>query len=243
MPRPKPRTGQPRVTNQPFNMDRLPLAVHDAINHLKTELGKSWKYIETLSTMPYHPDWAKAGNVGKFGFVDWHGLPLDTLNLFPDLRLPAASLQRWFDVRIAQVKKEVLERSAAARELAEAFVGKQLPDSAVMNAASDVIFAKMQSQDDKSKKDAARALLALAEVMQVKRANDIKERAVAVAERVIAKKEKEWNLKFRLIQQDLDKTAKAAASGKDITLDDINKIRERTFGLPALQLKHSGTGA
>ncbi len=107
----KPKTGQPRLWNQPLKIDRLPPSVHEAIITLRNKAGKTWPEIEELSALP----------ADKGGFVEWENLPTPVLELFPEMRLPHSNLHRWYDIRVDQVQKQVMEYSAKAREIAQAF--------------------------------------------------------------------------------------------------------------------------
>src|SRR5579864_5566394 len=106
---------------------------------------------------------------------------------FAGKRLPHTSLQRWWDLRVAQVRKEVEARSAAAREIAAGFAGKgveRLPD-AVRNALSDQVFALMQVSDEKSRDKVRRGLLELGLLLADFRRLDIQQqRADAETKRI-----------------------------------------------------------
>lgn len=137
----RPKTGEPRKSKQPLKIDRLPAAAQDAIKALY-DRGRTWVEIEAQSALPYSADWEKDGQ----GFIDWPSVDADALDLFPGLRLPKSSLQRWFDLRVSQVRAQVLAESAKAREWAQAFAGNDLPETnaAVMNAMRDQVFTLMQ---------------------------------------------------------------------------------------------------
>lgn len=231
--KPRRRTGEPRLVNQPLSIDLLPFEVHEAIKYLRSMRGMSWPEIERISSLPYSADWKD--KVG--GFVNWEALPTHILEKFPELRLPHSNLHRWWDVRVEQAAREVLARSEQARELAQAFASAGIDgaDEAVMNAARDVIFTLLQRQDDKGRAGAAKALLGLAELMQMSRANDIKERKVAVDEKKLKTLEAREELTRRKLQTETEKAAKKLQSGGELTLDDLNRIRERTFGLPPVE--------
>ena len=132
----RPRTGETRKTNQPLKIDKLPEDVRDAILEQRNVKGKTWEEIEELSAVP------KANG----GFMDWDALPLPVLELFPEMRLPHSSLHRWYDLRVTQVRRQVMAESEKARAFAATFVGKKLAGSnaAVMNAMRDQVFALMR---------------------------------------------------------------------------------------------------
>jgi hypothetical protein len=183
MKKPRPKTGEKREVKRPLNIDRLPVEVRDAILQLRDN-GKTWPEIEELSSLPYNEAWSTKGG----GFVNWEGLTTPVLELFPDLKLPHSNLHRWYDLRVSQVVAETMARSAQAREIAAAFAKSIVvgDDDAVMNAARDQIMSVLaEDATPKGRMKAAGALIALAEMMQQRRSNDIKERKVAVEEKSI----------------------------------------------------------
>jgi len=223
--RKRPATGDARKTHHPLKIDRLPVLVQAAICDLYRG-GFTWMEIEQLSKQP----------IAERGFVEWDKLDTEVLELFPGRYIPHSNLHRFYDLRIAQVKKSVMERSSQAREVAEAFANSVVEggSEAVVNAARDTIMtvlAEDNSAGGRSK--AARALVGLAEVMQTARANDIKERKVAVDERKMAQMEKDAELRSERMQQETQSAAKKLTKG-ELTLDDLNKLRRNTFGLPPL---------
>jgi hypothetical protein len=228
MTKPRVKTGDKRAVNRPLNIDRLPPHVHDAILQLKNQLGKTWDEIEALSAEEFKQD-------GKGGFIDWESLPTDVLELFPNLRLPHSSLHRWYDLRVSQVTREAIARTAQAREIAATFskaiVGKQ--DEAVINAATAQLMGLLaEDASPKARISATRGLIVLAEVMQSVRANTIKERKVAVDERKLKALEAREELSRRKLEQETENAAKKLGKGGEVTLEDLNRLRERTFGLP-----------
>jgi hypothetical protein len=230
----RPRTGEKRQVNQPLKIDRLPPEVRDTIQYLYNVAGKTWDEIEELSSLEYSEKWRD----GKGGFVNWHDLPLSVLELFPEMRLPRTSLHRWFDLRIQQVSRSVMERSAQAREIAEAFAAATVKgaDEAVINAARDQILSILtEDMTPKNRMSAAKALISLGEVMQGARANTIRERKVAVDERKLIQLEKDAELKRKRLEQETNDAAKKIEGGGRVTVDDINRIRAATFGLPPIK--------
>lgn len=229
----RPKTGEKRAVRQPLKIDRLPVEIRDAIQYLKNVRGKTWMEIEELSSLAYNEKWAKDGG----GFVNWETLPLDVLELFPDMRLPHTNLHRWYDLRVSQVIAETIARSAQAREIATAFAESVVDgsDEAVLNAARDQIMSVLaEDATPKGRMSAAKALIALAAMLQEARLNSIKERQVAVDERKIKALEAREALTRRKLEAETERAAKKMASGQ-FTLDDINLIRERTFGLPPIK--------
>jgi hypothetical protein len=232
MGKPRPRTGEKRAVRQPLKIDRLPIEVRDAILQLR-DRGKPWAEIEEISALKYSKDWAS----GRGGFVNWEELSPAVAALFSVRKLPKSNLQRWYDIRVSQVMAETMARSAQARELAAAFAKSVVAgeDKAVLNAARDQLMSLLaEDTTPKARAVAARGLIALAEMQQGSRANDIKERKVAVDERRLVQLEKDADLKRRRMEAETTKAAKKVQSGQ-FSLDDINLLRERTFGLPPLQ--------
>lgn len=221
---PKPKTGEKRSTNQPLKIDKLPPKVHDAILNLRNVMGKTWEEIEAISDV----------HSGEACFVEWLKLETRILELFPDMRLPHTTLHRWYDIRVDQVKREVLDRSAQARQIAEAFAKSVVKngDAAVVNAARDTFMSVLAEDGSaKGRSNAAKALIVLAEVMNRARANDIKERKVKVDERKMAQMEKDAEIRRKRFQKEMDEAEKKVTRGEALTPEDINKIRQRVFGM------------
>ncbi|HEY4358262.1 MAG TPA: hypothetical protein VGN16_21125 [Acidobacteriaceae bacterium] len=251
MAKPRPKQGEAREVQQPLKIDRLPPIVHRAIIELRNKHFLSWQEIEDLSAEPFGQKWDdqvnedEEGNVtgtttpafkvhaGR-GFVPWDNLTRSTLELFPDLKLPHTNLARWYDLRFTQVRKEMQTRSAQAREIAEAFAKSAVNNEveAVSNAIRDQLMVVMSEDGSVAgRMRAAKALLGLAEVMQSARANDIKERKVAVDERKIVQLEKDAEQRRNKMDAEAEKLSKKAKKG-EVTVADIDRLRERVFGLP-----------
>ena len=200
-----------RKTDQPFSIDRLPPIVHRAIQELYNVHGLTWQEIEDLSGEKFGQRWDdeveededREGNVtvttttpqfavhpGR-GFVPWDNLPRNVLELFPKLYLPRSNLHRWYKARVVAVRRQMLVASERARTIAESFAKATVEGSneAVLNAARDQLMVVL-SEDGTSngRRATAKALTGLAIVMQAARANDIKERKVAVEEQVLQMK-------------------------------------------------------
>ena len=135
----RPKTGEPRTTHQPLSIDRLPPAVHEAIKRLRARYGMTWPEIERLSALPYNKEWDT--ELGKHGFIDWAALEPRVLAKFPEYHLPYVNLHRWYDLRVAQVMKEVDQQAQLSRDLAKIFAEQGIEglDDAAIRAASVVI--------------------------------------------------------------------------------------------------------
>jgi hypothetical protein len=236
MTNPRPRTGDKRRAQQPLKIDRLPADVREAIQYLKNTRGKTWQEIEEQSALPYSQKWAT--DFG--GFVNWEALPLDVLELYPDMKLPHTNLHRWYDLRISQVQAEVQARSVQARVIAKAFAKSVVTggDSAVLNAARDQIMSILsEDASEKGRMSAAKALIVLAEVMQEARLNDIKERQVKVDERKIEIVEAREKIARQRLEDETQRAAAKVADGQ-FNIDDINRIRSQVFGMPPLPVSN-----
>jgi hypothetical protein len=185
MPKPRPKTGEPRVAKQPLKIDRLPQSAQDAIKTLYGR-GRTWVEIEEQSARPYSADWEKDGG----GFIDWPQVDPDALDLFPGLRLAKSSLQRWFDLRVSQVRAQVMAESAKAREWAQVFAGNDMPGSndAVMNAMRDQVFTLMQRVGPGDQAKFLEGLNLLSLTMARLQRVDLQKRRVAVEEKSIQMK-------------------------------------------------------
>jgi len=134
----RPKTGEVRKLNRPLNIDLLPSEARDELLRLRTQ-GKTWPQLEEASKT----------------IVKWDELPTSVLEKFPDLYIPHTNLHRWFDLRVAQVRKEVLAESETARAFAEKLgaAGIENGSDVVVNAMRDQVFAFTRNIDPKSKID------------------------------------------------------------------------------------------
>ena len=215
----RPKTGEKRRTRQPLKMDKLPPELLDRVMHERAA-GRTWSEIEDLSPR----------------FDEWEKTKPEIRAEFPHLRIPHSTLQRWYDLRVEQVKSEMLADQTRSREIASMFAGKGLKDlpDAVKNALGDQIFALMQTSDFGSKSKAVSELQKLARLLvQQKRLDIMSERTKAETKRVELL-ERDFEMRKRKFDEETDTAARKAARGKAITTDDINRIRERTFGLPPI---------
>ncbi len=230
-----PLKGEKRSKNQPLKIDRLPVEVRDAIQFLKNVMGKTWQEIEELSSLPYNPKWKTEGG----GFVHWEELPTPVLELFRDLKLPHTNLHRWYDLRVSQVTAEVEARSVQARVLAASFAKSVVKggDDAVLNAARDQLMSLLaEDASPDARLTAAKGFIMLAQKMQTARLNDLRERKVGVDERRIAVVEDRERQARERVDQATQQAAKKGSG--QFSIDDINLLRERTFGLPPLVINH-----
>ena len=224
----RPKTGEERNVNRVLKIDLLPQAAKDAILLLR-DLGEPWPRIEVRSAKEYSAGWEKDGG----GFVDWHALDLKVLEQFPDLRLPKSSLQRWFDIRIDQVRRQVMVESAKAREFASAFASQSLEDgnAAVVNAMRDQVFGLLKNVGAANQDKFIGALNVLALTMSRLQRVEIQARRVEVDERRVAQLEEDAAMKRRKFQKEMDDAETKITRGEALTATDINRIRERVFGI------------
>jgi hypothetical protein len=209
---------------QPLKMDKLPMELLDRVMQERAA-GRTWMEIEELS--PRFEEWGKVEQANREAW-------LLAFKSFPGGRIPHTTLSRWYDLRVEQVKKEVLANQVRAREIAALFAGKEIKDlpEAVRAALSDQIFGMMQSTDEKHRTQAISSLLNLGVLLNEQRKVQLKERQVETENRRVQLLEKDFAIRKRKFDEETDKAARKAQRGKAITTDDINRIRERTFGLP-----------
>jgi hypothetical protein len=225
----RPKVGEARLKRQRLTIDALPPSVGEAIKALRADYPMTWPEIERLSALPYKEDWK--ARLGRDGFVDWDSLDAKVLELFPTRRLPASTLLRWYDLRYEQVREEFLKVSAQAKEVVEVLAagGIEHLDEAALKGASNVIFAMLESQAPEKR---AKYLLALAQLAQEARKNTVREQLAATEQQRVDELVKTSELQRARLQKDMEKLSAKVGKGKEITVDDINRLRERVFGLP-----------
>jgi hypothetical protein len=240
MTKPRPKTGERRAVNQPLKIDRLPQSARDAIKVLYDQ-GRTWKEIEEQSALGFGPDWSKPPY--DQGFIDWTTIDSETLDLFPGLRVAKNTLHRWFDLRVRQVRAQVLAESAKARKWAEAFAGKDLPgtNAAVMNAMRDQVFTLMRQvgPGDQAKfLDGLNALsLTLARLQRV----ELQAKRVEVDSRKLKLLEEREEQQRQQLEAETEGAARKLSKG-ELTVEDINRLRERVFGLPPVEAPEAARG-
>jgi hypothetical protein len=233
MTKPRPKTGEERKTHQPLKIDLLPQPAREAIQNLY-DGGRTWMEIAEQSAKPYSAKWKEDGG----GFINWEALDLKVLEQFPEMRLAQTTLIRWFDLRVRQARKQVLIESAKAREFAAAFAGSDLlnSNSAVINALRDQVFNLIQFAGLGDKALFAKGLKDLTLAMTRMQRVELQAKRVEVDQRKITiLEEREKKAREHLDQV----TQRAAKSGTgQFSIEDINLLRERTFGLPPLVIAH-----
>ena len=139
-------------------MDKLPKELLDRVMQERAA-GWTWAEIEEFSPR----------------FEEWKKTPEAVRAQFPGLKLPHTTLLRWHDLRVEQVKKEVLADQVKAREIASLFAGKELKDlpDTVRTAISDQLFGMMQSADERSRLNVVKGLLALGDLLAQQRKIEI----------------------------------------------------------------------
>jgi hypothetical protein len=228
MTKPRPKTGEERDVNRQLKIDALPQSARDAILALR-DMGDTWPQIEARSARPYSKDWSKDGG----GFIQWEELETRVLEEFPDLRIPKSSLHRWFDLRIAQVRKQVLIEGEKSREWAAALATKTLPDAnqAVVNAMRDQVFSLMRTVGTADQGKFIEGLNQLALTMSRLQRVELLAKQVSVNERKVAQLEQDAEMKRKRFEGEMNAAEKKITRGEAVTAEDINRIRERVFGI------------
>jgi hypothetical protein len=231
MTKPRPKTGEQRRTKQPLKIDRLPQSAQEAIQALYGR-GRTWVEIAEQSARPYSAEWEKDGG----GFIDWPNVDPDALDLFPGLCLAKSSLQRWFDLRVSQVRAQVMAESTKAREWAAAFAGNDLAGSnaAVMNAMRDQVFTLMRQVGPGDQEKFLDALNQLSLTMSRLQRVDLQAKRVEVDARKLKILEERETLQRKQLEAETEGAAKKLSKG-ELTVEDINRLRERVFGLPPVE--------
>lgn len=209
----RPKTGEERKTRQPFAIDKLPSEWRDRIIALRAK-WLTWEQIEEESTR-----------------FEWDKLPEElSLSHFADRRIPHSTLHRWYDVQVAQKADEIERQRAASALIADKFAaaGYEKLDESVKNALADVVFSHGMNSEDPQKFHAALADMALALT---------RFRRIEIAKDRVALERKKLDEITRRAEKETNDAAKKISKGGKLTIDDIDRLRERTFGLPPVQRK------
>lgn len=133
----RPQTGEKRDVRQPLKIDQLPPLMHERIERERSRTTRpypSWTVLETES-----PKWE-----------EWEQVTPEVMALFPGKRLPHSNLARWWDLRVEQVRQEVLAKTASVRTFVESFAKRTFEDvdDAVINALRDMTFSLITAGGD-----------------------------------------------------------------------------------------------
>jgi hypothetical protein len=202
----------------PLKMDRLPGELLDRVMKERAA-GRTWMEIEELSGS--FEEWALSA-------VSNHEAHVAAVKQFPGGRIPHSTLQRWYDLRVEQVKKEMLADQTRAREIAALFAGKEFKDlpDAVRNAIGDQLFAMMQNADDKSRTKVVSGLLALGELLSQHRKLDIQERKQKTEEQALKLKIEQIKDKVVALKKDVEKK-------KQLSPEQLKQRVDEIYGLGA----------
>jgi hypothetical protein len=196
-------------------MDKLPTELLDRVMKERAA-GRTWSEIEELSPR----------------FEEWEKTPETIRAEFPGLKLPHSTLTRWHDLRVEQVKKEVLADQVKAREIAGLFAGKELKDlpETVRTAISDQLFGMMQNADEKSRHKVVAGMLALGALLNEQRKVQLKERQIQTDERSL-------QLKIDLIREKVEKLKKGVDGSdgkkKQLSPEQLKQRVDEIYGLSA----------
>jgi hypothetical protein len=210
-----PKTGERRKTHRPFAIDKLPPEWRERIIALRAR-WTPWERIEEESAQ-----W------------EWEKLTPSQRQLYPKRRIAMRTLHRWYDVQVDQKLREMHSERSASLAIAAQFGagGYKKLDESVQNAIADVVFSHPKGSADPE--SFRKRLLDLGWLLARIRQLDI------AKEKVEVEKMKVEDIIARGNRATLEAAQKLGGTGYKMTLDDINRIRERTFGLPPIQRKEA----
>jgi len=209
----RPRTGERRRWRRPLKADLLPAEARTFVQD-----ARAGRCVCAKRAAHFHT---------------W--MELEELSpQFAGQKISHSALHRWYDIRIEQVEREVLGQAETARHLAAAFAAKgvaKLPE-ATLNALSAQVFEVLRSGTPAEREISLRKFLeAQAEMVKAQAQRlraEAEQRKATLAEK-----------KFAVLRSRADKETNEAAAklgkGRTLTLDDINRIRERALGLPPIE--------
>lgn len=211
--KPRPKVGEKRQVRQPLKIDKLPAAMQERIIMAR---GRFTSFDQIEAESPTWPEWKDA--------------PTEVARLFPGKRIPATNLWRWYDVRVEQVRKEVLAQAEAARQLAETFKGQELSEwqSAALNALRDQTFTLLQSVDPRNRGEALKALQKLGEIIAELEKSKVRREAVELDKQKIEIARDKLDLmksKILGLKKDVKK--------KELSPDQLQQRLDEIYGITA----------
>jgi hypothetical protein len=209
------KTGQKPLVRQPLKMDKLPTELLDRVMKERAA-GRTWMEIEEMSPR----------------FEEWEKTPETIRAEFPGLKLPHSTLLRWHDLRVDQVKKEMMAQAEKAREIAGLFAGREFKDlpEAVRNALGDKIFALMQSADEKAQGKTLKGLLDLGWLLAQQRKLELQERKQQTDERELELKIEAVRAKVAALKKDVEGSG---GKKKQLSPEELKQRVDEIYGLSA----------
>jgi hypothetical protein len=209
----RPKTGDKRATRKPLTIDRLPDEVKARLVAAREQEWKSWEAIEADS--PAWKEWDKASPEAQ--------------KLFPGRKIPHSNAQRWYDIRVEQVKAQALLETEKAREFATAFAKRDFGElePAVINALRDQVFSLMKAGADGTTSKQFRAELGNLLYLQTKLAKVQidRQKLVLEEEKIGIERGKLEALKFKL------GALKKDAAKKQLSPDELQKRLDELYGI------------
>jgi len=212
-----PRTLEKRKVRQPLKIDKLDPKVRAAILEARAA-GATWEETAELASKA-------AGTLSEGGLAE---------------PLAVSLVHRWYDIRVEQVQREVMQQAERSRALAQVFATKGYKDlpEAALNALTSEVFAVMEAGGPADREKALGNLVFVLSKLMTAQANQ--QRVQLEKEKIELAKKKFEELRAQGAKA-TDEAAAKLGEGKAITLADINRIRERTFGLPPIQRAAAGS--
>jgi hypothetical protein len=141
---------------------------------------------------------------------------------------------RWYDVQVEQAQREVMARVERARELAAAFAARGFENlsEATLTALSTEVFSVMEAKSGAARE---RSLGNLAFVLSRLIEAQARQKSVELEARKVTLSEKRLEELRSKTEKATNEAATKLGKGRQLTVDDINRIRERTFGLPPVK--------
>jgi len=138
--------------------------------------------------------------------------------------------RRWYDLRVEQVLRETVEMDELAEKNLRRYFGRtlaELPEAAAHSLKAEVYgmqSAKTSTQREASIGNFLSVLSKIIEAQSKQKRAEIEERKVNLAQK-----------KFEELKSKAEKATDEAAAkigkGKELTIEDVNRIRRKVFGL------------
>jgi hypothetical protein len=211
------KTGVIRNVGRQLKIDLLPPAMHEWILE-RRRMG--WTYQEIEKESP------KA--------EPWNQVAPEVAARFPGKRLPHTNVLRWHQLRVEQVLRVQQELAAAAHAAAEMVLARGFSNltESLKNALGETVFKVMNAEGDPE--IIAAVLTDAGHLMAKFDRNTIAREKVETENRRVQLLEQEAERKRQQFEQATHEAARKIEKGRALTIEDINRIRERTFGLPPL---------
>jgi hypothetical protein len=150
-------------------------------------------------------------------------------------KLAPSVVHRWYDLRVAQVQREVMNQAEWSRVLAARFADKgieKLPE-AIQNALASTVFSLAELQDERSRQQFMAGMIRLADLQARGRELDQEDKRVALESKKVDQEDKRLELESKKVDAILAKVQglKGDVQKKKLNSEELAKKLDEIYDI------------